>query len=80
MRVKKLYGLFEKFPKVQLEKRKGGMPPQDAEYQNYLILDRYYIYFWRLCPCAQVRVGFILCMHFHIGSGQCIVTANFHLL
>ena len=36
---KKLSGVFEKFPKVQLEKKKGGIPPQDAEHQNYLILD-----------------------------------------
>ena len=54
---KKLSGLFEKFPKVQLEKKKGGIPLQDAEHQNYLILDRYYIYFWRPCPCTQGRVG-----------------------
>ena len=54
---KKMSGLFEKFSKVQLEKKRGGTPPQDAEHQNYLILDRYYIYFWRPCPCAQRRVG-----------------------
>ena len=54
---KKLSGLFEKFPKVQLPPKKGGIPPQDAEHQNYLILDHYYIYFWRPCPCAQGRVG-----------------------
>ena len=54
---KKLSGLFEKFPKVQLEKKRGGIPAQDAEHQNYLILDHYYIYFWRTCPCAQGRVG-----------------------
>ena len=38
---KKLSGLFEKFPKVQLEKKRGGIPAQDAEHQNYLILDHY---------------------------------------
>ena len=54
---KKLSGLFEKFPKVQLEKKRGGIPAQDAEHQNYLILDHYYIYFWRPCPYAQRRVG-----------------------
>ena len=54
---KKLSGLFEKFPKVQLEKKRGGIPAQDAEHQNYLILDHYYIHFWRTCPCAQGRVG-----------------------
>ena len=54
---KKLSGLFEKFPKVQLENKKGEIPPQDAEHQNYLILDHYYIYFWRPCPCDQGRVG-----------------------
>ena len=53
---KKLSGLFEKFPKVQLEKKKGGIPPLDAEHQNYLILYRYYINFWRPCPCTQGRV------------------------
>ena len=54
---KKLSGLFEKFPKVQLEKKKGGILPQDAEHQHYLILEHYYIYFWRPCPYAQGRVG-----------------------
>ena len=54
---KKLSGLFEKFPKFQLEKKKGAIPAQDAEHQNYLILNHYYIYFWRPCPCAQRRVG-----------------------
>ena len=29
---KKLSGLFEKFPKVQLEKKRGGIPAQDAEH------------------------------------------------
>ena len=54
---KKLSDLFEKFPNVQLEKNRGGIPPQDAEHQNYLILYHYYIYFWRPCPCAQGSVG-----------------------
>ena len=54
---KKLSGLFAKFPKVQVEKKRGRIPAQDAEHQNYLILDHYYIYFWRTCPCAQGRVG-----------------------
>ena len=57
MRVKNCLVCSKNSQKFSSTKKKGGIPPQDAEYQNYLILYHYYIYFWRPCPCAQGRVG-----------------------
>ena len=54
---KKLSGLIKNSQKFSSKKKRGGSPAHDAEHQNYLILDHYYIYFWRPCPCAQGRVG-----------------------
>ena len=78
---KKLSGLFEKFPKVQLEKKKGGNSApgcRASKLLDFRPLLRLFL------EAVSLRPGtcwlFILCMHFNISSGQCIVTANFHLL
>ena len=71
MRVKNCPVYSRNFQKFR-SKKKGGIPPQDAEHQNYLILDRYYIYLEAVSWHAGTCWLFILCMHFHI------VTSNFH--
>ena len=78
---KKLSGLFEKFLKVQLEKKKGGGSAPGCRASKLLDFRPLLHLF---LEAVSLHPGtcwiFILCMNFHTGSGQCIVTSNFHLL
>ena len=78
---KKLSGLFEKFPKVQLEKQKGGDSAPGCRASKLLDFRPLLHLFLK---AVSLRPGtcwlFIHRMHFHIGSGQCIVSLDFHFL
>ena len=75
---KKLSGLFKKFPKVQLEKKRGDSGPgcRASKLLDFRPLLHLFL------EAVSLRPGtcwlFILRMHFHIGSGQCIVSLYFH--
>ena len=78
---KKLSGLFEKFPKVQLEKKRGGDSAPGCRASKLLdFIPLLHLFL----EAVSLRPGtcwlFILRMHFHIGSGQCIVSLDFHFL
>ena len=81
MRVKNCPVFFEKFPKVQLEKKEGGDSAPGCRASKLLDFRPLLHLF---LEAVSLRPGtcwlFILRMQFHIGSGQCTVTANFHLL
>ena len=77
---KKLSGLFEKFPKVQLKKKGGNSGPgcRASKLLDFRPLLHLFLEAVSLRP--EKCWLFILRMHFHIGSGQCIVSLYFHFI
>ena len=80
MRVKNCPVYSRNFQKFSSKKKGGDSAPgcRASKLLDFRPLLHLFLEAVSLHP--GTRWLFILCMHFHIGSGQCIVISNFHFL